>query len=268
VERLAVLLLGLERHGLGVLAVTDQSLDLVLGRERLLGERLHLDEVCGRLLASLGHLRGGVRDLVLVHPEQDLGGAQVGVLVVLLGDQRAARLALAGDVGGRLGVHDRGERDQVGVALLEDRRDRVDRGLVLVVEGLLAGGDVGACLLEPGLRRGEGVAHLLVTLLRDGQPGPHVAQLGPCLGQLLAGVRQCLGGLPQTGAGLVEVVVGPLDLAVHLALLVAQLAGVRLRYEDRERADRHGDRSGDRGRASATDAGEGTHLFAFGCSGK
>ena len=98
---------------------------------------------------------------------------------------------------------------------------------MLVLESTLALLHVGLRLLEPRLGRGERGAHLLVALLRDPETGPYVAQLGARLGELLAGVREGVGRPAQPGARLVEVVVGPLDLAVHLLLLVAQLAGVR-----------------------------------------
>ncbi len=93
------LLLGLEGHRLGVLAVADQALHPLLGVEGLLGQPLHRDEVVGGLLALLGDLGRRLLDLVLVDLEQHLGRAQVVVLVVLPLDERAAGLALPGDVG-------------------------------------------------------------------------------------------------------------------------------------------------------------------------
>ena len=264
----AVQLLGLGRHRLGVLAVADLRLDVLLGLQRLLGQRLHRDQVVGGLLALLGDLGRRLLDLVLVDLQQHLGRAQVVVLVVLTEDQRAVGLALPGDVGGRLRVEDRGERQQGGVTLLVDVGDRVDHQLLLGRQGRLAGGHVGLGLREPGLGRGEGGLHLLVLLLRDLEPGPYVAQLGARLDQLLAGPGQGPGGAPERGARLLQRLVGLLDLVLGLLLLVAQLAGARLRAWEGEDADRDGERGRDRGHASTTDAGEGTHLFAFGCSGK
>ena len=265
----AVLLLGLEGHRLRVLATPHQALDAFLGVQRLLGEALHLDQVLCGLLAPLGDLGGGRLDLVLVDLEQHLGGVQVVVLVALQLHQRAVRLALPGDVRRRLGVEDRREGHQVRVALLVEGGDRVDHGVTLVLQRVLAGGHIGAGLLETGLGSRERRLHLLVTLQRDLQPGTYVAQLGARLGQLLAGVRERLGGPAQRRAGLVELVVGSRDLLVHRLLAVAQLAGVGRRSgQDGEQTDADGHRDNRRGRASTTGAGEGTHLFAFGCSGK
>ena len=188
-----------------------------------------------------GHVVASIRDLLLAHLEQHLGSLELVVGPGLLPDDDVAYAVAAGEVLGRHRVEQRGEGDQVGVALGIHVGDGVRDLLALVVAVGLALDELGLRDGELGLRDGELGLHLGVALGRDLEPAARGGEVGLGIVELALRGGETSGGLLQLRAGLVEVLARALELLLDLALLVLEVVGLS---------------AGDRGDAQGHDHGK------------
>ena len=180
----------------------------------------------GGSLALDGHGVAGLGDLVLAHLEEHLRGLELVVLARLLADDDVTDAVAAGELLGGVGVEEGGERDQLGVALGVHVGDGAGDLLALGVavdlalrEGGLGGGELRLGRDQLGLHLRVALGGDLHLAARRGEPGLGDTEL--LLGGLEAG--RCLA---QLGTGLVEVLVGALELALDLVLLVLEVVGM------------------------------------------
>jgi hypothetical protein len=217
--------------------------------------------VLGRGLTLYGDLVPRLLHLLLADLEQDLGGAQGVVDPGLAVDEDVVCLDLAGQVRGALRLEQRGEGQQLGVAVLVDRVDGV--GDLVLLRGELDPPvrEVGLGGFE-ALHRGVELAlHLLVAGPGRVEPRADLDQVVTGPGQLGRGGLEPRGGAAHLAAGVLEVIVCGLDLVVDGFPLVLEILGVGQR--DRQRAGRHGT-GRDRGcPASASGTGEEAHRFCL-----
>ena len=185
-----------------------------LASTRLVAEVLHLHEVLRRGGTLYGDLVAGLLDLLLADLEQDLGGPQVVVDPGLAVDEDVVGLDLAGQVRGALRLEQRGEGQQLGVAVLVERVDRVgdlvllrrrgrparSRGRPRPARGAPTAASSLSCICSSRARAASSRARTWIRWLR-----------APASSASAASRRAH--GASHPGAGVLEVVVGGLDLA-------------------------------------------------------
>ena len=151
----------------------------------------------------------GLGDLLLADLEEHLGGRELVVGPGLLPDDDVAYAVAAGEVLGRLGVDERGEGDQLGVALGVDVGDRGRDVLALLLSGrpdpassaASAGASSASAAASSACISASRSLGDLDLAARRGELGLGVGELGP-------GGLEARAGAAQLRARLVEVVAG------------------------------------------------------------